>query len=232
MCDQCSKIFKTDKKHDPSVCPIALSLICSCCKIKGHATLKCPNLNMWTSRVPEYYEQLIPLSLRIHHKIPFDQKTPISTVNMRPTPCSHIMADLAKQRMDNARLQIKGLPVSEKPEAQVYSELFCSLCRPTLEIPEDKDGSHTANIRATLASYNLPNSSGKENLRQLNNFAAMNGKKFILKKNVMPVQKDDRKITEDAPKKEDAKSKEAQQTQQTEKPKKLLKCKQTSGKAA
>lgn len=194
MCDQCAKIYKTDKKHDPSVCPIALSFTCSCCKVKGHSTLKCPNLTLWRSRVPEYIEQLIPFELRIHHKIPFDQKTPILNLNMKPCPCSHILSDKAKDRMDNARLQIKGLPKSEKPE----SELYCNQCRPVLEIPEDKDGSHTANIRATLASYNLPNSSGKENLKQLGNFAAMNGKKLILlKKNVEPIQKNDiLKVTE------------------------------------
>ena len=239
MCDQCSKIFKTDKKHDPSVCPIALSLTCSCCKIRGHSTLKCPNLNLWASRVPEYVEQLIPLSLRIHHKIPFDQKTPLSSANMRPTPCSHIMSDLAKERMDNARLQMKGLPVIEKPESQVYSELHCSQCRPTLEIPEDKDGSHTANIRATLASYNLPNSSGKENLKQLTNFAAMNGKKLILMKNVKPVQKDDKPQEKESSKKKELKCKQTptekdsseEAEQHSEKPKKTIKLK-TSGKAA
>ena len=229
MCDQCSKIFKTEKKHDPSVCPIALSLACSCCKVRGHTTLKCPNMNLWASRVPEYIEQLIPLSLRIHHKIPFDQKTPISSVNMRPTPCSHVMSDLAEKRMDDARLQIKGVPVVERPEP----ELYCSQCRPVLEIPEDKDGSHTANIRATLASYNLPNSSGKENLKQLTNFAAMNGKKLVLKKYVVPVQKDD------PPKKKELKCKPSSRDTepsvatepQTEKPKKTIKLK-TSGKAA
>ena len=187
MCDQCAKIYKTDKKHDPSVCPIALSLTCSCCKTKGHTTLKCPNLKLWRSRVPEYIEQLIPFELRVHHKIPFDQKTPISTFNVRPPPCSHVLADQAKERIDRARDQIKGIPVVEKLD----SEPYCNLCRPVLEIPEDKDGSHTANIRATLASNNMPNSTGKENLRQLTNFAAMNGKKLILMKNIRPVQKDD-----------------------------------------
>jgi len=138
--------------------------------------------------------------------------------------------------MDNARLQIKGLPVSEKPQAEAYSELHCSQCRPTLEIPEDKDGSHTANIRATLASYNLPNSSGKENVKQLTNFAAMNGKKLDLMKNVRPVQKDE------SPKKKELKCKPSptvkessqaalQSDIQAEKPKKTIKLK-TSGKAA
>lgn len=235
MCDQCSKIFKTDKKHDPSVCPIALSLVCSCCKIRGHATLKCTNYHLWTSRVPEFLEQLIPLSLRIHHAIPFDQKTPIPKPNNKPLPCPHILLDLAKERMENARLQINGLPISEKSD----HELNCSKCRPTLEVPADKDGSHTANIRATLASYNLPNSSGKENVKQLTNFAAMNGKKLVLTKNVEPIQKDDKKVTEKTGPKKDIKIKKVQEAQpespkaelQAEKPKKTLKLK-TSGKAA
>jgi Ulp1 family protease len=131
------------------------------------------------------------------------------------------LSENAKDRLDNARLQIKGLPISEKPQ----DELCCNQCRPTLEIPEDKDGSHTANIRATLASYNLPNSSGKENLKQLTNFAAMNGKKLVLKKYVVPVQKDE---APNSPKKE-IKCKPQEPVQ--EKPKKVLKCK-TSGKVA
>lgn len=226
MCDHCSKIFKTDKKHDPSVCPIALSLTCSCCKVRGHTTLKCPNLRLWTSRVPEYIEQLIPFELRVHHKIPFDQMTPISNVNLRPLSCPHILSENAKDRIDNARLQIKGLPISEKPQ----DELCCNQCRPTLEIPEDKDGSHTANIRATLASYNLPNSSGKENLKLLNNFVAMNGKKLILKKYVVPVQKDE-EIPEPQAKEPKKTLKCKAQEPAQEKPKKVLKCK-TSGKVA
>jgi cell envelope opacity-associated protein A len=145
------------------------------------------------------------------------------------------LLDLAKERMDNARDQNKGLPVTLKPDPGLY----CSQCRPTLEVPPDKDGSHTANIRATLASYNLPNSSGKENVKQLTNFAAMNGKKLILTKNVEPVQKDDKKVTEKTGSKKDIKIKQVQEVQsdspkedmQAEKPKKTFKLK-TSGKAA
>ena len=241
MCDQCSKIYKTDKKHDPSVCPIALSLTCSCCKIKGHSTLKCPRLDLWKCRVPEYIEQLIPFELRVHHKIPFDQKTPISSVNLKPLPCPHIISELAKEKMENARNQIKGLPVVEKSEPQVYSELHCNQCKPTLEIPEDKDGSYTANIRATLASNNLPNSSGKENLKLITNFAAMNGKKLVLTKNVVPVQKDEnpeiqvqkKQIKIKKAEEEPAESAgSAESEKQKTKPKKILKTKQTSGKAA
>jgi cell envelope opacity-associated protein A len=85
----------------------------------------------------------------------------------------------------------------------------------------------------------LPNSSGKENIKQLTNFAAMNGKKLILTKNVEPVQKDDKKVAEKAGPKKDIKIKQVQEVQpdspkadvQAEKPKKTLKCK-TSGKAA
>lgn len=243
MCDQCSKIYKTDKKHDPSICPIALSLTCSCCKIKGHSTLKCPRLDLWKSRVPEYMEQLIPFSLRIHHKIPFDQKTPISSVNLKPLPCPHIIYDLAKEKMENARNQLKGLPIVEKSEPQAYSELHCNQCRPTLEIPEDKDGSYTANIRATLASNNLPNSSGKENVKLLTNFAAMNGKKLILTKNIIPVQKDDNpqvqaqkkqikcKKIQEKPAEVTESTGSAESEKQETKPKKILKTKQTSGKA-
>jgi cell envelope opacity-associated protein A len=135
------------------------------------------------------------------------------------------LSENAKDRLDNARLQIKGLPISEKAQ----DELCCNQCRPTLEIPEDKDGSHTANIRATLASYNLPNSSGKENLKQLTNFAAMNGKKLVLKKYVVPVQKDEVPKPQAKEPKKEIKCKAQEPAQ--EKPKKILKCK-TSGKVA
>mgnify|MGYP007089530153 CR=1 FL=1 len=88
--------------------------------------------------------------------------------------------------MDQVRnpTSAKGEPVAQ----------WCNLCRPVLEIPEDKDGgSHTANIRATLASLNLPSSSGKENKKMIENYCAIAGKKtiYISKKNVCPVQKDD-----------------------------------------
>jgi hypothetical protein len=182
-------------------------------------------------------EQLIPFSLRIHHKIPFDQKTPISSVNLKPLPCPHIISDLAKEKMENARNQLKGLPIVEKSEPQVYSELHCNQCRPTLEIPEDKDGLYTANIRATLASNNLPNSSGKENLKLITNFAAMNGKKLVLTKNIIPVQKDDNPQVQAQKKQikckkiQEEPAKSAESEKQETKPKKILKTKQTSGKA-
>jgi hypothetical protein len=225
MCDQCSKIFKTDKKHDPSVCPIALSLTCSCCKVKGHATLKCTNYHLWASRVPEYKEQLIPDFLRVHYKIPFDERTPITNVNLKPLPCPHKLADYAKKRMEHARNQIKGLQTLDIAE----SELYCSQCKPVMEIPEDKDGLHTANIRATLASHNLPNSSGKENKKLLESFAAMNGKTLVLKKYIQPVQKDDSPKIAEKPAPSPA-------MQENEPPKKkeikLGKKSQTPGKAA
>jgi len=190
MCDQCKKFYKSEKKHDPSVCPIALVLTCSSCKVKGHSTLKCPNLKAWEARVPQYVEQLIPYALRIHHNIPFDQKTPIDNANPSPLPCSHKMAEANSKRMDLLRKQQDGKAV--EPLESVG--LWCSLCRPVLEIPEDKDGgSHTANVRATLASHNLPSSSGKENKKVLENYCAIAGIKTVYetKKNIVPIQKDD-----------------------------------------
>lgn len=192
MCDQC-KFYKSEKKHDPSVCPIALALTCSSCKVSGHSTLKCPNPRAWKSRVPEYIEQLIPYSLRVHHNIPFDQKTPIDNANPSPLPCSHKIAEANSKKMDQLRN-----PNSGKAEAVGQ---WCNLCRPVMEIPEDKDGgSHTANIRATLASLNLPSSSGKENKKMIENYCAVAGKKtiYVSKKNVCPVQKDDSQTVKEA----------------------------------
>lgn len=55
-----------------------------------------------------------------------------------------------------------------------------------LEIPEDKDSkgtiAYTANIRATMASYNLPTSSVKENKKLIESFAVLTGKKVIFLK--------------------------------------------------
>jgi hypothetical protein len=185
MCDECAKFYKSAKKHDPSVCPIAQALTCSCCKVRGHATLKCPNLTLWQSRVPEYIEQLIPHDLKIHYGIPFDSMTPIKP-NPRPPSCPHRLIELTSERMECAR--------DPKKVASIETG-NCNLCRPTLEIPEDKDGgSHTANIRATLASYNLPSSSAKDNKKLLETFAAIKGMKtiFITKtKIVEPIQKDE-----------------------------------------
>ena len=59
----------------------------------------------------------------------------------------------------------------------------CSVCRPFIEIPEDKDSTlYTANIRATLASNNLPSTSVKENKKLLEAFAGITGKKVIYMK--------------------------------------------------
>jgi len=55
--------------------------------------------------------------------------------------------------------------------------------KPTLEIPEDKDSvNHVANIRATLASNNLPVTSVKENRKLVETLAAITGKKLVLLK--------------------------------------------------
>jgi len=152
-------------------------------------------LKAWGKRVPEYIEQLIPFELRVHHNIPFDQKTPISNVNTKPLLCNHKLAEVASDRMDGARSLMKGESVQASKDIGV-----CNICRPVLEIPEDKDGgSHTANIRATLSSHNLPSSSGKENKKLLETFAGINGTKLILmsrtkvtpNKIIEPVQKDD-----------------------------------------
>lgn len=57
------------------------------------------------------------------------------------------------------------------------------LYEPVIEIPEDKDGNiYTGNIRATLASYNLPSSSVKENKRLIEAFGNLIGKRVILTK--------------------------------------------------
>lgn len=154
MCDHCKTVYHCSEKHDPAICPIANALMCSCCKRRGHATLKCPNPVSWQTRVPEYIEQLIPFDLRTHHRIPSAQTTPIQNPNEKPMPCHHIMKD---------------------PSITV-----CSTCRPVMEIPEDKDSTlYTANIRATLASNNLQSTSVKENKKLLEAFAGISGKKVI-----------------------------------------------------
>lgn len=48
---------------------------------------------------------------------------------------------------------------------------------PVIEIPFDEDGK---NIRATLAAYNLPSSSVKENKRVMNEFGDLIGKKVSI----------------------------------------------------
>jgi hypothetical protein len=54
---------------------------------------------------------------------------------------------------------------------------------PVIDIPQDDDGK---NVRATLASYNLPCSSVKENKRVLEAYGELIGKKVEYSK---PVQK-------------------------------------------
>lgn len=48
---------------------------------------------------------------------------------------------------------------------------------PVIEIPFDKDGK---NVRATLAAFNLPSSSVKENQRVMNTFGELVGKKVSI----------------------------------------------------
>ena len=48
---------------------------------------------------------------------------------------------------------------------------------PVIEIPFDEDGK---NVRATLAAYNLPSSSVKENKRVMNEFGELIGKKVSI----------------------------------------------------
>ncbi len=48
---------------------------------------------------------------------------------------------------------------------------------PVIEIPYDEDGK---NVRATLAAYNLPSSSVKENKRVMNEFGDLIGKKVSI----------------------------------------------------
>ena len=48
---------------------------------------------------------------------------------------------------------------------------------PVIEIPYDDDGK---NVRATLAAYNLPSSSVKENKRVMNEFGNLIGKKVSI----------------------------------------------------
>jgi hypothetical protein len=116
--------------------------------------------------VPEYIEQLIPFDLRIHHNILSDQMTPLNQANPGLLPCHHILKDVAKS------LHSGG--------CKTEKDFTCSICKPVIEIPEDKGSSaYTANIRATLASNNLPSTSVKENKKLLEKFAEINGKKVI-----------------------------------------------------
>lgn len=155
MCDFCKTVYHSHEKHEQAVCPLANALTCSCCKRRDHTTLKCPNRDWWKTRVPEYVEQLIPFELRRHHQIPESQMTPFSKgPNPDPIPCHHVIKD--------------------------SSIKCCSICRPAIEIPEDKDSeNHTGNIRATLASNNFPSSSVKENKKLMEAVGSMTNRKVI-----------------------------------------------------
>jgi len=147
MCDYCSKLFRSDTRHEQAECPVAAAMYCSVCQIRGHATMSCPDKAAWETRKPEYIEQLIPSALRMHHGIPSSQMTPIQNANGSPFPC----------------------------EGNRYSSV--------IEIPEDKDGTvYTGNVRSTLASYNLPVSSGKDNRKLLIAFGSLIGKEIVFTK--------------------------------------------------
>ena len=113
--------------------------------------MKCPDKETWSMRVPEYMEQLISPALLRHHKI--TSQTPIVNPNSTPLDSSYM-----NMNSDEKRPPVK---VSHTP---------------VLEVPIDTTGQF---IRATLASYNLPSSSIKENKRVLEAFGALIGKKVV-----------------------------------------------------
>ena len=151
MCDICSVIYHSDTKHDISVCPVRAALFCSVCQTRGHSTMKCPDKETWSMRVPEYIEQLISPALLRHHQI--TSQTPIVNPNSAPLECSYM-----NMNSDEKRQPVKIIHT------------------PVLEVPIDTTGQF---IRATLASYNLPSSSIKENKRVLEAFGALIGKKVV-----------------------------------------------------
>lgn len=151
MCDICSVIYHSDTKHDISVCPVRAALFCSVCQTRGHSTMKCPDKATWAMRVPEFIEQLISPALLRHHRI--TSQTPILSPNSAPLDCSYI--------------SVNGY--DKHPIMKVTYT-------PVLEVPIDTTGQF---IRATLASYNLPSSSIKENKRVLEAFGALIGKKVV-----------------------------------------------------
>ena len=180
MCDTCSSIFRSNEKHEQSECPLGAALYCSCCKVRGHATLKCPNQPLWETRVPQFIEQLIPFELKVHHSIPPESRTPIVSPNSAMLPCVHRLSEIATGQKDHMRGVIKGtLDQSSKAPRPSHGDV-CNQCRPVMEIPEDKDGGYTSNIRATLASNNITSSSIKKNREALEKLAAATGKKFVL----------------------------------------------------
>ena len=151
MCDICSVIYHSDTKHDISVCPVRAALFCSVCQTRGHSTMKCPDKETWSMRVPEYIEQLISPALLRHHQV--TSQTPIVNPNLAPLECSYMNMNSDEKRQP---VKITHTPV--------------------LEVPIDTTGQF---IRATLASYNLPSSSIKENKRVLEAFGALIGKKVV-----------------------------------------------------
>jgi len=87
MCDFCSPLYHSDTKHSFTLCPIWNAAFCSVCQVRGHFTMKCPDRDAWVRRSPEFLEQLIPHSMRHHHKI--ISQTPIINPNDSVIECSH-----------------------------------------------------------------------------------------------------------------------------------------------
>lgn len=129
MCDVCSTIYRSDTKHDISVCPVRSALFCSVCQITGHSTFKCPDKATWRMRTPEYIEQLIPPSLLRHHTI--TSQTPIQSVNAAPIECSYspvleVPVDTTGQYI-RATLACHNLPSSSIKENKRVLEAFGAL---------------------------------------------------------------------------------------------------------
>jgi len=84
MCDICSSIVRTDKKHDIACCPMRAALYCNVCQVYGHSLHKCPDKDAWRVRTPEFQEQLIPLRIRKQYNI--TTQTPLDPMDVEMTP--------------------------------------------------------------------------------------------------------------------------------------------------
>lgn len=129
MCDCCSTIYRSDTKHDISVCPVRAALFCSVCQVYGHSTFKCPDKATWQMRTPEYIEQLIPATLLRHHGI--TSCTRIQSANSAPIPCSY--APVLEVPIDStgqyirATLACHNLPSSSIKENKRVLEAYGAL---------------------------------------------------------------------------------------------------------
>ena len=68
-------------------------------------------------------------------------------------------------------------PIGPPPSGNPHEHIPYIHGDPVIEIPFDEDGK---NVRATLAAYNLPSSSVKENKRVMNEFGELIGKKVSI----------------------------------------------------